>query len=169
VPWKNGRYVTRQVSERRAGPLRASKASRFKFRMDSDFTTDSVEADAFTNDILKTLIKTGAFVADVATRGLFAAGFVNSTLLAADAVLKTNLNGGFMGQAVISGGSAGNHTVTGIASGDELVYVYEQNGTSGIITDLTSEFSITGTNTINNNGGTSTSGDKLVVLYLDLT
>jgi len=137
------------------------------------FTSDRIAyafaGGALTNTVLLGLIKTGTFLADTATRALFADGFVNSALLAAQSVLKTHLAGKFMAQAVISGGSAGDHTVTGISIGDELIYVYEQNGTSGLITDLTSEFSITKSDTINNTGGTSTSSDKLLVLYLDLT
>lgn len=71
--------------------------------------------------------------------------------------------------AIIAGGAAGDHTVTGIATGDALVYVYEQDGTSGLLTDLTSEFSVSAADTISNAGGTDTTGDYLVILYWDLT
>lgn len=66
-------------------------------------------------------------------------------------------------KAIINGGAAGPHTVTGITVADALVCVWEQNGTSGLLTDLSSEFTITATDTINNDGGTSTAGDKLIV------
>jgi hypothetical protein len=80
--------------------------------------------------------------------------------------------GGFLGRAVISGGSAGDHTVTGIAVGDQLLSVLYYAGAGSDVTDvsdLTSEFSITAANTINNTGGTDTSSGKLVVDYYDLT
>ena len=183
MPWRNGRYVSRATSDNRDRPLRASKLGRFKFKLDGDFSEEDADAGvftealvkhifgagSFTNDVLRSLVKSGAFVADTATRNMFANGFVDSVLLGAKTVLKTHLSGGFVGKAVISGGGAGDHTVTGIALGDQLIYVYEQNGTSGIITDLTSEFSIIKSDTINNTGGTGTASDKLLVLYLDLT
>lgn len=116
-------------------------------------------ANAIDNAWLLKVVQNASFVADAATRALFAPGFVSNVLLA----------GGFLKKTLIAGGAAGDHTVTGIASGDELVAVWEQDGTSGILTDLTSEFSIAGADTINNGGGTDTTGDQLVVEYLDLT
>lgn len=72
-------------------------------------------------------------------------------------------------QAVIAGGAAGAHTVTGIKTRDTLVSVLRAVG-GGVdvtdVTDLTSEFSITAANTIDNTGGTATTGDKLIVTYL---
>lgn len=68
-------------------------------------------------------------------------------------------------KALIAGGSAGDHTVTGIKTTDELIAVFEQDGTSGLLTDLTSEFSISAADTINNAAGTDTTSDKLLVLY----
>lgn len=79
--------------------------------------------------------------------------------------------GGFLGKGVVTGGAAGDHTVTGIATTDELVLVlyFVGAGTDVTdITDLTSEFTITAANTINNTGGTATTGGKLLVLYLNL-
>jgi len=67
---------------------------------------------------------------------------------------------------LISGGAAGNHTVSGLTIQDELIGVFEQNGTSGILTDLSTEFSIKTSDTIDNTGGTATSGDKLLIFYL---
>lgn len=67
-------------------------------------------------------------------------------------------NNGF---AAIAGGAAGNLTVTGITTSDTLVAVL--NLTAG--GNLTSEFTITATNTINNALGTDTTGLILLVVY----
>jgi hypothetical protein len=75
--------------------------------------------------------------------------------------------------AVIEGGAAGDHTVTGIWPGDELIAVVRliRNATAANINiaDLQAEFTISAGNTINNTGGTDTTGDSLLVLYRDLT
>jgi hypothetical protein len=70
-------------------------------------------------------------------------------------------------QTVIAGGTAGDHTVTGIATGDHLISVVHLDMTGNAETDLTSEFSITAADTINNAAGTDTSSDTLLVLYFD--
>lgn len=81
---------------------------------------------------------------------------------------------------VIAGGAAGNLTVTGVKATDDLIAVVQFNivadtGTSATgdkvdnVVDLTSEFTITADNTINNTGGTATTSDKLLVMYLDRT
>lgn len=83
-----------------------------------------------------------------------------------DGVLKT----GLFKTAVIAGGSAGNRTVTGIQTTDELLCVLHFPGAGTAVTDLedlTSEFTITAANTINNTGGTASTGGKLLVQYLD--
>ena len=82
------------------------------------------------------------------------------------------VKGGFLGKAVTSGGAAGDHTVTGINTGDELFLVLYVAGAGTDVTDiadLTGEFSITAADTINNTGGTATTGGKLLALYYDLT
>lgn len=70
-----------------------------------------------------------------------------------------------------AGAVAGNVTVTGIAVGDNLISViaHQVGGAVGIdsVADLTSEFSITAANTINNTGGTSSASGFLVILYYD--
>jgi hypothetical protein len=102
-------------------------------------------------------------------------GWIKERFLKAGAVTKTKLGGGFIKAKVIAGGAAGNHTVTGIATGDEIVLVarFDLDATAGNIDvdDLTSEFSISAANTITNpaSGGTATTGDKLLVIYIDLT
>lgn len=72
-------------------------------------------------------------------------------------------------KAIINGGAAGPHAVTGILLNDRLVCVWEQDGTSGLLTDLSSEFSITADGTIDNTGGTATGGDKLLVEWQTAT
>lgn len=72
--------------------------------------------------------------------------------------------------ALIDGGSAGDHTVTGIAVGDRLIAVIELATKASIATatDLTSEFTVAA-GKINNDGGTATTNDQLMVIYHDLT
>lgn len=83
------------------------------------------------------------------------------------------LKEGVFKMAVIAGGAAGNHTVTGIAVGDELIGVTRLNRDATAanidIEDVTSEFTVSAANTINNTGGTDTTGDSLQVLYIDRT
>lgn len=72
-------------------------------------------------------------------------------------------------QVSVAGGSAGNITVTGIKTTDVLLSVQrvDLDATAGNIDldDLTSEFTISAANTINNTGGSATTGDKLLVTY----
>jgi hypothetical protein len=66
----------------------------------------------------------------------------------------------------VAGAAAGNVTVTGVAVGDVIVKVFkvvEANPPTSV--DLTAEFTVTATNTINNVGGTSSSGESLVVVW----
>ena len=71
---------------------------------------------------------------------------------------------------IIAGGAAGAHTVTGIKVTDELVAVLHQDYTDASETgaDITSEFSITAADTIDNTAGTATTGGFLVVTYLSV-
>lgn len=85
-----------------------------------------------------------------------------------DKVLKKHVGEQLLKAALVAGGAAGNHTVTGIATADTLVMVLHYT-TSATLADLTSEFTISATNTINNTGGTATTGDQLVVFYQDNT
>jgi hypothetical protein len=72
---------------------------------------------------------------------------------------------------VIPGGAAGTHVVHGDldASGDTLLSVRHCSASLVTNTDLTSEFSITGHNTIANVGGTSTANNFLVVTWAKAT
>lgn len=66
----------------------------------------------------------------------------------------------------VTGAAAGDLTVAGIAVGDTLLYVLKcVTGAPPTITDLTSEFLVTATNTINNTGGTTTAAAKVAVGY----
>ncbi|MCQ4575412.1 MAG: hypothetical protein NOU37_09240 [Candidatus Brocadiales bacterium] len=69
-----------------------------------------------------------------------------------------------------AGAAAGNHTVTGIKARDKLVSVLHLDATdaSETLDDLTPEFSISAVDTINNTGGTDTSGGFLIVIYLSV-
>ena len=62
---------------------------------------------------------------------------------------------------VITGGAAGSHTLAAIRPKDEIISVINLNDA----VDLTSEFSITGSGTIDNTGGTATTGDQLMIHY----
>lgn len=66
--------------------------------------------------------------------------------------------------AVIAGGAAGAHTVTGITTDDTLVAVHHYTD-GGAYADLTSEFTISDADEIDNAGETDTSSDTLVVMY----
>lgn len=72
-------------------------------------------------------------------------------------------------QAVVAGATAGNLTVAGLKARDRLVSVLFADG-AGVavedVADLTGEFTITGANTINNAGGTATTGGKVIVTWL---
>jgi len=72
----------------------------------------------------------------------------------------------------VAGAAAGNLTVTGITTDDRLVSVVgfilvEGAPNTLTILDLTSEFTITAANTINNTGGTASTAGMLFVTYLD--
>jgi hypothetical protein len=70
-----------------------------------------------------------------------------------------------MKQFVVTGAAAGDVTVTGIATTDTLVSVLVFTTAASIasLADLTAEFTITATDTINNAAGTSTANNRLIV------
>lgn len=71
-----------------------------------------------------------------------------------------------VGRAVAPGSAAGEHKVDGnIAPGDTLLAVLQVSDDLQTVDDLTSEFSITDYGVIDNDGGTDTTGDFLVVVY----
>jgi hypothetical protein len=61
-------------------------------------------------------------------------------------------------KTLVDGAAAGDITVTGITTNDRLASVIYIAATLANSEDLTSEFSITAANTINNTGGTATIG-----------
>jgi len=87
------------------------------------------------------------------------------------AIAHTKLGTGVVKATIVAGGAAGDHTVTGIATGDTLVAVLHVDFTDASETgaDITGEFSISAADTINNAGGTDTSGGFLIVVYEDRT
>lgn len=70
-------------------------------------------------------------------------------------------------QVLVAGAVAGDVTVTGIKVRDTLVSVMHDTS-GGVLVDLTSEFSISAADTINNDGGTATDSDKLLVTYISV-
>lgn len=68
----------------------------------------------------------------------------------------------------IAGGSAGDHTVADIKIGDQLISVMHHSVAS-LSADLTSEFTISADGVINNDSGTDTSSDFLVVTWMSWT
>lgn len=63
----------------------------------------------------------------------------------------------------VAGGAAGNITVTGVKQGDILKSVQRVDAAGA---NLAGEFSITADNTINNTGGTNTTGFTLLVIWI---
>ena len=88
------------------------------------------------------------------------------------AVTGAKIAAGAFKVAVVAGGAAGDIIVTSIAVGDELVTVVrlDRDATAANIniSDLTSEFTV-GAGLINNAAGTNTTGDSLMVLWIDKT
>lgn len=68
---------------------------------------------------------------------------------------------------LVAGGAGGAHTLTGINLGDRILFVGHFSTAAAIATlaDLTSEFSITAADTIDNTAGTDTTNDQLMVIY----
>ena len=170
MPWKNGRNVPRLRPE--SSQLAASTNT---IPFPEDVAESDIPDDLFTESVLSRVVTAGAFTASFlkrampsavfsvknGMRGLFASGFVGSDMIEDGSKMINPIK-----VSLIDGGAAGNHTVAGIKITDELISVLEQNGTSGLLADLTTEFSIKKADTIDNTGGTATSSDKLLVLYL---
>lgn len=80
-----------------------------------------------------------------------------------------SIPGAAFGRAVITGGAAGNLTAPGIATTSKLMWVLQFIGAGTAVTsiaDLTSQFTITAANTINNTGGTNTTGSQLFAQWI---
>jgi len=125
---------------------------------------------------LEALVTGSVQTADIAdsavTTAKIANGAIGNAKVAADAAIApTKLATGVVKATLIAGGAAGNHTVSGISTGDHLVAVLQVDATDASETydDLTSEFTISAANTINNTGGTNTTGSGLLVIWEDRT
>jgi len=80
-------------------------------------------------------------------------------------LLPANMGGApTVSSLTVSGGAAGAHTVTGILATSTLITVLDNN--AGTIADLTSEFTVTAADTIDNTGGTAST--QLMVFWQDL-
>lgn len=102
--------------------------------------------------------------------GEIADGAVTDAKVASDAAIAhTKLGTGMVKATIIAGGAAGDHTVSGIRATDALVAVLFVDFTDASETgsDITGEFTISGDDTINNGGGTDTTGGFLIVIYED--
>ena len=67
---------------------------------------------------------------------------------------------------LVAGGPAGAFTVAGITTDDRLIAVHELVS-AGAHDDLLGEFQITADNTIDNTGGTDSTGNQLMVIWGD--
>jgi hypothetical protein len=115
---------------------------------------------------LEALVTGSVQTADIADGAI-----TNAKVAAAAAIAHSKLGTGVIKSTIIAGGAAGDHTVTGIETGDSLVAVLFIDATdaSETYSDLTGEFSISAADTINNAGGTDTTGGGVVVIYEDRT
>tara|TARA_R100000426_G_scaffold1948_2_gene3325 strand:+ start:806 stop:1333 length:528 start_codon:yes stop_codon:yes gene_type:complete len=173
MPWRNGRYISnRSVDVVPSGgdsSFSVTRAPSGSDIEDQSFTesvlTSLVVAGSFTASFLRQAIPKATFTVKSGLSDLIGDGFISSRMLADGSVTGSKISNSIK-VALITGGSAGAHTVAGIRLNDQLIAVLEQNGTSGILTDLTAEFSIKKADTIDNTGGTATSSDKLLIFYL---
>lgn len=173
MPWENNRYISNR-SDIAAGTSADAfvevPAGTSGSDLDADSFTESVltsliVAGSFTSAFLKRAIPKAAFSVKSGLRDIFEDGFIISSMISDGSITGSKISNSIK-VALIDGGSAGSHTVAGIANNDQLIAVLEQNGTSGILTNLTEEFSIKKADTIDNTGGTATSSDKLLIFYL---
>ena len=80
----------------------------------------------------------------------------------------TRIPGGVAQFTILAAGAvAGDVTVTGVKTTDELLFVqsasFDTDGDIVAVADLTSEFSISAADTLNNTGGTSTADELLSI------
>lgn len=101
--------------------------------------------------------------------GAAAPGSAGSVSAAVTAAIAAAIAAVVPRSAVVVGAAAGNITVTGLAAGATLTGVIQMIGAGTAVTDvanLTSQFTVTAANTINNTGGTDTTGSKLLVQWI---
>ena len=116
-----------------------------------------IRSDHVWSDLLE---NNGGLIAQQIVAG-GAAGNISVSGIKRGDVISSVISLGSNKQTTAAGGAAGDITVTGIAATDRLVSVI--NLADGL--DLTSEFSITAADTINNTGGSATTGDRLLVTW----
>lgn len=126
-------------------------------RKEYDTSDDTADGDT-TGDVW-----VGCVISLVST-GLTVANIGDHVWITDNQTVTTTAGEGKRVTTIIAGGSAGNHTVTGVQAEDQLDRVLHET-TAGLIVDLTSEFTISADNTIENAGGTDTSSDSLIVEY----
>lgn len=103
-------------------------------------------------------------VSALSTNEVDADGYLKPSVpFRSNGTLVTRLSG--VKTIVVAGGAAGALTATGVATADRLVSVIHHDATTPIPVDLTSEFTISDTDEIDNTGGTATSADYLVVTF----
>lgn len=105
-----------------------------------------------------------AGIAEVEYGGTVARGDLLTSDANGKAVVASELG---IEQTIVAGGAAGAHVVTGILTTDKLLSVIHLDMTDASETgaDLTSEFSISAADAIDNTGGTATTGGFLLVTY----
>jgi hypothetical protein len=184
MPWRNGRYVPKEpvatsvtsgqtitrssvtsTVQNAIGSFKVAESNLEDNLFDSTLIGRLFQAGSFTASFLLRVVGQSTFSAKSGLRSLFASGFVNSDLIEDGSITGSKIANPIK-VSLISGGAAGNHTVSGIKTNDELIAVLEQHGTSGLLTDLSTEFSIKKADTIDNTGGTATSSDKLLIFYI---
>jgi hypothetical protein len=119
---------------------------------------DGVSGDLINTDVIGTTI--------IETGGTFGVGALLQSDATGRAILATATR---TKTATVAGGAAGDITVTGIGATDRIVSVtvLDRDATAANINlaTLTSEFTVTAANTINNAGGTATTGNALLVVW----
>lgn len=128
------------------------------------FLTEEVDVSGDTADGDTSVGVSVQVVANLKATGLTQASVGNPVYITDNQTVTETPGEGTLVRAIVAGGSAGDFTVTGIQAEDELVSVLHET-TAGNFADLTSEFSVTADNTINNDGGTATTSDSLIVEY----
>jgi hypothetical protein len=119
-------------------------------------------------------ITAAKIAADAVGSSEIATDAVGSAEIAADAVTKAELAGAFLKAELVAGQDETGDTtipVTGSVAGDELVGVFVQDGTSGVLTQRAlADFTgpATGNITVAANAANNT-GNFYLIIWLDLT